>query len=652
VNVLTTCPFCGCGCGVVVEVEYQRVVAVFPQRSHPGSKGTLCSKGWNGHQFIHHPERITQPLIKENNAFKPVSWARALHVAADGLQRIRDRYGAAATAVIGSLKCTNEELYLLTRFSRTVLETPNLDTAMRLYHSPTVRAFLNQGRPAAATVTFQDLSAAAVVLVIGAEPKFQNSRIGALLLEAARNGRTVILLDPHTQEHSIFYSQHLRLKPQTDLHLLYAVMHEILDRGWFASASTAWLKMKDSLSRFSCDAVAKVCGVAAKEISVLAERFATAKTGVIVYGNGLTQQANGVQCVRALLDLATMTDKIDKPGCGILPLFNPGNMQGSIDMGMAAELLPGHNFLTDEAAASHVSHMWKTKLPHEPGLTLQEMVDHAGSRVRAMYVVGENLMRSAMRPERLRQLDFLVVQDLFLTETAQAAHVVLPACSFAEKEGTVTSMERRVQRLNRAILPLGESKPDYEIITLLAKELGADWPLATPAALFAELAAAVPEYSGLNYNSFAAAGGAIWTDDRGKLSKSLFSLAEPAALVEPMDADFPFTLIIGRGRIHRHTGTLLERSFTLAKEEPQPVVEVHADDARAMKLRSGWNVLIRTRHGELVRQVVVSSAVAPGTIFIPLHEKGSHALSLLSPTLEPVSKIPLMKSCAARLEAV
>jgi predicted molibdopterin-dependent oxidoreductase YjgC len=269
-----------------------------------------------------------------------------------------------------------------------------------------------------------------------------------------------------------------------------------------------------------------------------------------------------------------------------------------------------------------------------------------------MYVVGENLMRSARRPERLRQLDFMVVQDLFMTETAQEAHVVLPACSFAEKEGTFTSMERRIQRLRRAIDPLGESKPDYEIITLLAKALGAEWPMATPAELFAELSAAVPQYAGAHYNTLSSAGGTIWFDDRGTGSKSLFSVAEPAAQTELTDQDFPYTLIIGRGRLHRHTGTLVERSFTLAKEEPVAVVEVHADDARAMKLRSGWNVRIRTRHGELIRQVLVSSAVAPGTLYVPLHAQGGYPLKLLSAVLDPVAKIPVMKSCAARLEAI
>ena len=651
-NVLTTCPFCGCGCGVVVQVEHQRVVAVFPQRAHPASKGTLCSKGWNGYQFIHHPQRITQPLIKENNVFKPVSWSRALGAVREGMERVRDRYGAAATGVIGSLKCTNEELYLLTRFSRTVLATPNLDTAMRLYQGPTVRAFLNQGRTAAATATFQDLSQADVILIIGANIKTQTARVGALVLQAARNGRAVILIDPHEQDFSGFCACHLRPKPSTDLHLLYAMMHEMIERGWLSATASGWLKTKERLSRFSAEAAAAVCAVEVKEIARAAEIWAKAKSGVIVYGNGLTQQTDGYQAVRALLDLAMMTDKIDKPGCGILPLFNPGNMQGSIDVGMAAELLPGHNFLSDESAAAHYAHIWNTALPREPGLTLQEMVDHAGGSIRSLYVVGENLHSTVARSERLQQLDFLVVQDLFMTETAQMAEVVLPACSFAEKEGTFTSMERRVQRLQRAISPLGESKPDYEIITLLANEWGAAWPMSTPAALFADLAAVLPLYQDMNYDSLQAPGGAIWSDQRGRLSKSLFSLAEPAAPAEPADTEFPFTLIVGRGRLHRHSGTLLEHSYTLAKEEPVAIVEIHTEDARALKLRSGWNVRIITRYGELVRQVVVTSAVVPGTLYAPLNRRGGQTLSLLSPGLDPVSKTPLMKSCRARLEAV
>jgi predicted molibdopterin-dependent oxidoreductase YjgC len=425
-----------------------------------------------------------------------------------------------------------------------------------------------------------------------------------------------------------------------------------LEKDWQDPDVSLPIGLKENTKKYTADFAAQITGVAAEEIIRLAELFATAKTGVVIYGNGLTQQANAVANVHAVWNLALLTGNVDKTGCGILPLMNSNNMQGSIDMGMATELLPGHAFLTDSPLAKHFASLWKCPMPEEPGLTLPEMLDHIGDSIRALYVVGENLVRSVPNATALNKLDFMIIQELFMTETAQLANVVLPACSFAEKEGTFTNLERRVQRVRAAIPPLGECKPDYEIISLLAAKMGAEWNYKNAQQIFSEICTVVPMYADLNYDALQAPGGAIWPAARAGVTYSFAHVDSAVPSVEAPDAEFPFSLIIGRGTFHRMTGTLVERSFTLDKEEMVGIVEVNTDDAKALKLRSGWNVKIKTRHGEVLRQVVVTRAVSPGTLYAPIHHKDGKTLALAAWAIEPTSKIPQIKVCAARLEMV
>jgi len=650
VNVLTVCPFCGCGCGLVLEVEHNRVHAVSPQRSHPISRGTLCIKGWNSHQFVHHPQRLLHPLIKQHGVFKQASWSQAIDFAVQGLQRVMEQQGPRAVAVVGSLKCTNEEHYLLNKFSRTVIQTPHVDTAMRLYHSPTVRGLLAYGGYGAGTVTLADLAQAQAILVIGAHPKTQSPNVGSHILQAVKRGCRVLVIDPHEQDHSAFYTLQLQPKPQTDLVILNALLHTILEKGWQRPLTPVTVDWQNKLSSYTAEQAASISGCTAKDIVKLAELFATAGSGVVIYGNGLTQQADAMANIHAVWNLALLTGNLHQDGGGILPLMNTNNMQGSIDVGLATELLPGHALLTDAAAADHFASFWHRSLPEEPGYTLPEMVREAGASIKAMYVVGENLARSLPCDSALDKLDFLMVQELFLTETAQHAQVVFPACSFAEKEGTVTNMERRVQRIQRAIAPLGESKPDGEILSLLAEKLGVTLNQPNVQQIFSELSKAVPMYAGLDYEALRSPGGAVWPRASSAMAYAYAPIDAPKPIGESAEVDYPLTLIIGRGSLHRMTGTLIDRSFTLAKEESAGMVEVNTEDAKAMKLRSGWNVRVKTRFGELVCQVVVTRAVAPGVVYLPLPQKGNAALCLASPALETMCKIPQSKACAARLE--
>lgn len=654
---------------MLLEVEQGVVLAAAPQRDHPVSRGTLCIKGWNGHQIIHHPDRLTQPLLRINNRLKPVSWNKALSYAAERIAGVQKAHGRDALGVIGSLKTTNEASYLLGKLARSVLQTPHLDAPLRFDHAPSLRVLREQSGFANATAALADIEKAGVILVIGADAKAQNARAGSLLLQAAKRGVPVIQIDPRQQEHSRFFRLHLRLRPGTDLALINALSHILLAEGWQAPGVTGLAKLRDDgLDRFTPGYAESVCGVGQDELRTAAELIGKASSLLILFGTGITQQANGTANVRALWNLALLTGSIGREGGGLLPLLTSNNSQGAADSGLMSEWGPGQRDLRAAEARRAIESAWGCSLPSKKGLTLQEMLDQAGGRIRGLYVVGENLAWSAPECAKtlaaLDKLDFLLVQELFLTETAARADLVLPAASFAEQEGSYTSLERRIQRVRRAIAPLKGCKPDLEIIQLLANALGAGWPVRKAEELFSEMQQFMPCYSGISWNSIGRPGGVLWpahTDDEecilyrkllGDRQGAFTEVTAGLPFGEEPDEEYPFSLITGRPLFHRRSGTLVTRSFTLDKEDPVATVEINTDDAKTLKLRSGWQVLVKTRRGEVRRTVIVTRAVPPGTLFLPIHHKDGLTQSLMPSMLEPESAIPQMKLCAAKLEMV
>lgn len=654
---------------MLLEVEQGVVLAAAPQRDHPVSRGTLCIKGWNGHQIIHHPDRLTQPLLRINNRLKPVSWNKALSYAAERIAGVQKAHGRDALGVIGSLKTTNEASYLLGKLARSVLQTPHLDAPLRFDHAPSLRVLREQSGFANATAALADIEKAGVILVIGADAKAQNARAGSLLLQATKRGVPVIQIDPRQQEHSRFFRLHLRLRPGTDLALINALSHILLAEGWQAPGVTGLAKLRDDgLDRFTPGYAESVCGVGQDELRTAAELIGKASSLLILFGTGITQQANGTANVRALWNLALLTGSIGREGGGLLPLLTSNNSQGAADSGLMSEWGPGQRDLREAEARRAIESAWGCSLPSKKGLTLQEMLDQAGGRIRGLYVVGENLAWSAPESAKtlaaLDKLDFLLVQELFLTETAARADLVLPAASFAEQEGSYTSLERRIQRVRRAIAPLKGCKPDLEIIQLLANALGAGWPVRKAEELFLEMQQFMPCYSGISWNSIGRPGGVLWpahTDDEecilyrkllGDRQGAFTEVTAGLPFGEEPDEEYPFTLITGRPLFHRRSGTLVTRSFTLDKEDPVATVEINTDDAKTLKLRSGWQVLVKTRRGEVRRTVIITRAVPPGTLFLPIHHKDGLTQSLMPSMLEPESAIPQMKLCAAKLEMV
>ncbi len=651
-KVLTTCPFCSCGCGVFLVVENERVVGVAPQRKHPVSRGTLCVKGWNGHQIVHHPERLRKPLIKKNGKFHETSWETALGAVAKALSR----YEPEQVGVVGSTKCTNEESYLLMKLARGVLGTDNLDTSARFYQAPTLHAMSLQLGWAAATASLTDIEQADVLLVVGSNAKEQTAKAGSYLIWAAHHGKKLVVVDPRETELSHFAVQHLRPKPATDVVWINALCNWLIRSNRQAAEARGVNALAKELESYSLPAAASACGVGQEELERLAALVGDADRLLVLYGDGLTQQASGCEAVKGLINLVILTGNLGKPGAGIIPLHPTNNTQGALDAGLAPGFLPGFAGSGEKAAREALARFLSRPLPAKVGLTLGEMLHAAGEQLKAMYVVGENLVWSAPNcaaaKAALQRLEFLVVQDLFLTETAELADIVLPACSFAEKDGTFTSAERRVQRVRAAIPPLGEAKPDWQIFVSLAKKLGAPMPYRSVEEVFDELASVNPWYKGITYRDLEVPGGVQWPVGQPLPSVAGAKLLAPRFLPpsELPDSNYPFTLIIGRGRVHRVTGTLVSRCFTLAKEYPEGVLEVNTDDARELGLRSGWRARVITPRGSIERTVQVTRGVPPKVIFASIHHKDGLTNLLANDRLERESKIPEMKVCAARVE--
>ena len=650
-KVLTTCPFCGCGCGVLLEVENGRVLGISPEKAHPMSRGTLCVKGWNGWQIIHNQMRLKTPLIKEGGKFKETSWSKALSMVTDTISGIKKKHGTNAIGVVGSLKCTNEEHYIIGKFARDVLGTANVDTSVRFYQAPTMKALVPVLGYGAATNSITDIETADVILVIGANAKAQNAKVGSYLLRAAKDGASVILIDPREIEHSRFFTLQIKPRPGTDLTLINALAHLLIEKGLHNDSVNGLDSFKQSVASDTPDHCEKVTGVPQGDLAQAAELIGKGKKVCILYSTGLLQQASGTANVSALANLSLLIGNLGSEGAGLMPLNLANNMQGAMDMGLMPDFLPGH--ITADGTE---------------GLTLQEMIEEAGTTIRAMYVIGENLAWSApdatASVEALERLDFLVVQDMFMTETAELADVVLPAASYAEKDGTFTSTERRVQRIRKAISPIGESKPDWEIVCDLASKLGGSLNYKSAEDIFKEISVKVPPYKGLNYKLLDVPGGVQWPlngnsgssflnkEQLAKGSMKFTNITKFALPSEQTDDEYPYTLIVGRHHFHRITGTIDTRSFTLNKEFADGIVEINTEDVRELGLRSGWKVKILTRRGEVTRTVVSTRGIPPKTIFVPIFHKDGLTNALTNAALEPDSKIPEMKICAAKLESL
>ncbi len=669
-EIITTCPYCGVGCQLKLKVRDEKIVASIPDPDGVTNHGQACVKGRFGiAEFVHHPQRLTSPLIRKNGELKEASWDEALELVASKLKT----YKAEEVGVITSAKCTNEENYVMQKFARAVLGSNNIDHCARLCHAPTVTGLVQSFGSGAMTNSINEIGHAACILAIGTNTTENHPVIGLEVKKAVDNGAKLIVANPREIDLCRFATIWLRHNPGSDVALLMGMMRVIVDDGLFDSAFIRarcenFDAFKESLRNFDLDFVEQVTKVPRGKIAQAARIFATNSPAMLLYAMGITQSSHGHDNVVATANLTMLTGNIGKASAGVNPLRGQNNVQGACDMGALPNVYSGYQTVADPAVREKFEIAWGCSLPSSPGLTLVEMLEAAyQNEIKALYLIGENPALSdpdlGHIREALARVEFLVVQDVFLSETAEFAHVVLPAASFAEKDGTFTNTERRVQRVRKAIEPIENSKPDWWIVCQVAKRLGArGFDYSHPFDIAEEICQLTPSYGGISYQRLEN-GGLQWpcpTDDhpgtpilhvntfaRGKGRFTPLEYIPPAELA---DEDYPLILTTGRSLYHFHTGTMTRKVAGLNLIEPEAVVEISPSDASRLGIDEGDRVRISSRRGEVVTKAKVTEASPPGVVFMTFHFAESPANILTNPKLDPVSKIPEFKVSAVRVE--
>jgi formate dehydrogenase major subunit len=679
------CPYCGVGCQVTYRVRDNHIIGV-DGRDGPANHGRLCVKGRYGYDYPHHPQRLTRPLIRKPGSaksvdntladFRAASWEEALDFAAEGLKRILARDGKQALAGFGSAKGSNEEAYLFQKLVRTGFGTNNVDHCTRLCHASSVAALLEGLGSGAVSNPVADVAHADVIVVIGANPTVNHPVAATWMKNAVERGATLIVMDPRQTELARHATHALQFRPDSDVALLNAIANVIVTEGlvneaFIAARTEGYEAFRANVLAATPEAMSPVCGIDAETIRAVARTYAKSRAAMIFWGMGVSQHTHGTDNVRCLIALALMTGQIGRPGTGLHPLRGQNNVQGASDAGLIPMMLPDYGRVADDAVRARFEKLWGVALDPQPGLTVVEILDAANrGEIKGMYILGENPAMSdpdlAHARAGLAALEHLVVQDLFLTETALLADVVLPASSFAEKTGTFTNTDRTVQIGRAAISPPGEARQDLWIVQEIARRLGLDWHYAGPQAVFEEMRRAMPSIAGISWERLEredavtypcrdesdAGQPVIFTErfptasGRGRFVPAQF---RPAA--ELPDADYPFVLITGRVLEHWHTGAMTRRSEVLDALEPAAHIDVNPDDLAALGGRAGEFVTLETRRGKVRARARADAGLARGTLFMPFCYAEAAANLLTNPVLDPFGKIPEFKYCAARLAA-
>jgi formate dehydrogenase major subunit len=688
----SVCPYCGVGCQITYNIRDDEIAFV-QGREGPANENRLCVKGRFGFDYVRNPQRLTKPLIRREDArkgadefvdprnpwthFREATWEEALDRAAKGLLAIRDRHGPRALAGLGSAKCSNEEAFLFQKLVRTGFGSNNVDHCTRLCHASSVAALMEGIGTGAVTAPFNDALNADVIIVIGANPTENHPVAATYFKQAVRNnGATLIVMDPRGQALRKHAAHMLQFRPGTDVAMLNGIMHVIVeeglyDRQYVQAHTEGFERLREHLASYPPEAMAEVCGVPAETLRTVARTFARAERGIVFWGMGVSQHVHGTDNARCLISLVMMCGQVGRPGTGLHPLRGQNNVQGASDAGLIPMVFPDYNKVGDVKYRSVLEELWGTKLDADPGLTTVEMVDavHAG-RVRGMYIMGENPAMSDPDVHHAREafakLEHLVVQDIFLTETAMYADVVLPASAWPEKDGTVTNTNRQVQMGRKALPMPGDAREDWWITQELARRMGLGWSYSGPADVFAEMKKAMPSLDNITWERLDREGAVTYPceapDQPGQevvFADGVFPTEDgrarlvPASIVPPAeqpDDSFPYILTTGRTLEHWHTGAMTRRASNLDALEPEPFVSVNSADMRRHGLRAGDPVRVATRRGEIELMVRQDNAVPEGVLFIPFCFVEAAANLLTNPQLDPFGKIPEFKFCAARVE--
>jgi len=669
-KVETVCPFCGCGCRVTLHMKDDRIVKV-----SGGYRGfRLCVKGRFGLSFVHREDRLKVPLIREGDRFREASWDEALDLVARKLLEIKGKYGPDAIAGLASAKCTNEENYLFQKLMRAAAGTNNVDHCARLCHAPTVAGLVQAFGSGAMTNSIDEIAEADCILVTGSNTTEAHPIVAQEIRRAVRRGATLIVVDPRRIELAEPAHFHLRQRPGTDVAWINGFCHVILkeelwDEEFVRGRCEDFEEFLKAVEPYTPEYVEKITGIPAGLLREAARAFGEAERATIFYSMGLTQHTSGTDNVLAIANLALLTGNVGRRSTGVNPLRGQNNVQGACDMAALPNVLPGYQRLSDPEVRDKFERAWGVPIPEKPGLTVVEMFQAAlAGGVKAMIIMGENPMVSDPDiqhvAEALEKLEFLAVLDIFPNETSRFADVILPAASFAEKDGTFTSTERRVQRIRAALAPPGEAKPDWETLCQLSTRLGYPMSYGHPSQIMDEVASLVPIYGGVSYERLEGEG-LQWPcpgpdhpgtpylhKDRFPRGKGKFHAVEFREPAELPDDAYPFILTTGRVLYHFHSRTMTGRVEGLHSLVPEAYVEVHPKDANDLGITDGDRVRVSSRRGSIKLQAKVTERVPEGTVFIPFHFGEAAANVLTNPALDPVSKIPEYKVCAVRIERV
>ncbi len=685
----SVCPYCGVGCQLIYNVKDNRILFV-EGRDGPANHKRLCVKGRYGFDYAHHGQRLTVPLIRRADApkagdfsmdpervlevFREATWDEALAVTASKFIALRDTYGKKALAGFGSAKGSNEEAYLFQKLVRTGFGSNNVDHCTRLCHASSVVALLEGIGSGAVSNPVMDVSKAAVVIVIGANPTVNHPVAATWIKNAVDNGTKLILMDPRRSEMARIAHRFLQFKPDTDVALLNAMMHVIVheglvDQDFIASRTVGYDELCANVDGYSPELMAPICGIDPETIRYVARLYAQSSGSMILWGMGISQHVHGTDNARCLIALALMTGQIGKPGSGLHPLRGQNNVQGASDAGLIPMMYPDYQRVDNPAAIAKFEKMWGMPLDREPGLTVVEVMNaiKAGS-VRGMYIMGENPAMSDPDANHAREslaaLEHLVVQDIFLTETAYLADVILPASAFPEKTGTFTNTDRLVQLGRQALQPPGEAKQDLWIIQQIAQRMGLQWHYDHVSDVFDEMRRSMPSIGGIRWerlerehavtypceNEGDPGVSVVFTDHFPTASgRARFVPADIIPADERPDASYPHVLITGRQLEHWHTGSMTRRAGVLDALEPDPVALVHPLDLADLGAAAGQVITLASRRGSVALYARADDSSPRGAVFVPFCYYEAAINRLTNSALDPFGKIPEFKYCAVRM---
>ena len=685
----SVCPYCGVGCQLTYNIKDNKILYV-QGKDGPANSSRLCVKGRYGFDYVQHPHRLTKPLIRKpdvpktrdfvvdpNNwqdVFREATWDEALDFAANGLRDIRDQYGKRALAGFGSAKGTNEEAYLFQKLVRTGFGSNNVDHCTRLCHASSVAALMEGINSGAVSNQVRDVANAEVVIVIGANPTVNHPVAATFIKNAVKNGTKLIVADPRRGDLARHAADVLQFNADTDVAMLNAMLNVIVTEGlvdetFIADRTSGYPELAENVKKFTPEAMAPICGIDAQTLREVARLYATSKGSMILWGMGISQHVHGTDNARCLIALALSTGQIGKPGSGLHPLRGQNNVQGASDSGLIPMFYPDYQRVNTPEAKERFEKLWKTELDPDPGLTVVEIMNAAKNHeIRGMYIMGENPAMSDPDVDHARAamaaLDHCVVQDIFLTETAYLADVVLPATAWPEKVGTVTNTDRMVQLGRKAIDAPGDARPDLDLIIELALRMGLDWNYPHVRDVFNEMRLCMDSIAGITWDRLERESSVTYPcvneGDPGdpvvfidtfptKSGRAKFVPADLISAAERPDAEYPQVLITGRQLEHWHTGSMTRRASNLDYIEPEPVASIHPLDLDQFGIAPGGVVTIASRRGSISLYARADDGMPRGAVFVPFCYYEAAANLLTNPALDPFGKIPEFKYCAVRI---